>query len=340
MSARTPRFTAALDATAAGVLAPLDHVRARLLRGSGRFGRRLIADRQLRINTLALVGVATSLTLTALAPVWLLVFGPLILGVPHLLADVRYLVVRPGLHLQPRWWLACGVPLGLLTAGHTPWAGALAVVGGAAAARAPAWVWAGASALLGSAIWAPEATLWGMIHAHNLVAIGLWAAWRGGDVRRLVPVVAALAGYGAILTGALDGPLIEGRAILWGPASVSFGALFGEISGGLPHPWDIRLVASFAFLQSVHYAVWLRWIPEDDRSRYTPRPLVATYRALVADLGVFGLYAFGALAAVILGLAAVSLPMARSVYFSVASGHGWLELACIARLLAIGRRPC
>ena len=39
------------------------------------------------------LGIA-ALGLTRLAPLWLLALGPLLLGVPHLLAGLRYLAVR------------------------------------------------------------------------------------------------------------------------------------------------------------------------------------------------------------------------------------------------------
>jgi len=110
----------ALDRAVLSLLRPADRLRAGLLRRSGAIGRRLIADRQLRVNTLALLGITTSLVLTAGAPLWLLVVGPLALGVPHLLADVRYLVVRPGLHRSRAWWLLAAAPLALMFVESAP----------------------------------------------------------------------------------------------------------------------------------------------------------------------------------------------------------------------------
>jgi hypothetical protein len=252
---------------------------------------------------------------------------------------VRYLVVRPGLHRSRSWWLLCAPPLALTAVWLSPLAGALAVLGGVAWSRARPGIWLAALALLGCALALPDGTTWAMLHAHNLAAVALWWAWRAGDRRRLVPVVAFLAVYLAILLGALDGPLLTHHALLRGPTSVPRGALFSGISGGLPTPWDARVVASFAFAQSVHYAVWLRWIPEDDRPRYTPRPLMATWRALVADFKHAGLLTFAALAAAIAIWALVDLKEARDGYFRLAAFHAWLELACIARLVTRRERP-
>jgi molybdate transport system substrate-binding protein len=43
---------------------------------------------------------------TALIPLWMLALGPILLGVPHLLADLRYCVFRPGWHRQAAIWVA------------------------------------------------------------------------------------------------------------------------------------------------------------------------------------------------------------------------------------------
>ena len=328
----------ALDSAIVTLLTPADKLRAGLLRRSGPVGRKLIADRQLRINTLALAGISTSLAFTAGAPLWLLVVGPLVLGVPHLLADVRYLVVRPGLHRSGAWWLLCAAPLALMFAVSAPWVGALAVLGGAAWSRARPWLWLAALALLGLALARPDATTWVMLHLHNLVAVALWWTWREGSRRRLIPVLAFAAVYAAILFGALDGLLIGAHTITRVPADVPRGALFSGIAGGLPAPWDVRVVASFAFAQSVHYMIWLRWIPEDDRRRYTPRPLLATYRALRDDFHLVGLMVFAGLAAAIWALSLVDLSEARDGYYRLAAFHAWLELACIVRLVTLRQR--
>ena len=64
------------------------------------------------------LALAATLTLAVLAPRWTLALGPIVLGVPHLLADARYLVVRPGYHRRTSIFLAVLPPLaaGLWTA--------------------------------------------------------------------------------------------------------------------------------------------------------------------------------------------------------------------------------
>ena len=71
---------------------------------------------------LALVG---SLTL----PLWILAVGPLVLGVPHLLADVRYLVARKGLQRSRRLVIGVGLPLLVCGLGGGMPAGLCAMLG-------------------------------------------------------------------------------------------------------------------------------------------------------------------------------------------------------------------
>ena len=105
-----------------------------------------------------------------------------------------------------------------------------------------------------------------------------------------------------------------------------------------PQVLALRLVLAFAFLQAVHYGIWLRLVPEDDRPRAAPRPWRATWRALVQDFGVLPLVLFTALAFGIAAWGAVDLTQARVGYLRLAVFHGYLELAVAALWLIEGRR--
>ncbi|HTJ82283.1 MAG TPA: hypothetical protein VL400_11230, partial [Polyangiaceae bacterium] len=102
----------------------------------------------------------------------------------------------------------------------------------------------------------------------------------------------------------------------------------------IPFPFDGRLVALFAFAQSVHYAVWLRVLPDEVRARKTPRSFVQSARALVSDVG--GLMVVAAMlgAALFLFWGFVDVYQARVRYLSFALFHGYLELAALGLLLA------
>src|SRR5687768_7270451 len=89
----------------AAVARLLDGVRAPVLRVAFAHSprlRRAARSRSYRLELIALVGVTGALLGVVLAPALLFVWGPLVLGIPHLVADVRYLVVRRYMALRVR----------------------------------------------------------------------------------------------------------------------------------------------------------------------------------------------------------------------------------------------
>ncbi|MFT6399050.1 MAG: hypothetical protein ACJAYU_003813 [Bradymonadia bacterium] len=171
-------------------------------------------------------------------------------------------------------------------------------------------------------------------HAHNLIAIGLWIAWMP-SVRslRVLPLALFAVGVGVIASGAADGSL---QSTLL-PAALSAAAHTNVLAPGVSEPWAGRWVALFAFAQSVHYAVWLRLIPEDDRRRETPRTWRASYIALRDDFGGPALYLTALAASLLVVWAIIDLASARMGYLRVIVFHGHLELVAIGVLLTGSR---
>lgn len=329
-------------AQSAAILArPLDAVRLVLLRALGSWARPLVRDRPLRVSIFATVACCTAFAGTVAAPLVMLAWTPLILGVPHLLADVRYLVVRPHVHRRK----ALLSPLAVTLLAVVLWAPvpvslaatALAIL---LARASPLRRLQGLAAIGACAIWCvchPLAAPLAVAHLHNFVAVALWWRWRERRSLEWVGPLLFVAGLAALLLGAGDHlafvrPLIpESPALRWSRE-------IGRLAPGVPSPFDVRLVLAFAYAQSFHYAVWIRLMPEDDRPRPTPRTFAASWRALQQDFGFVPLLLVGALA---LGLGLwglVDLTGARSGYLRLALFHGPLEFAVIASAWAERRR--
>src|SRR5580704_2483847 len=100
-----------LATSAEALFVPLDRVRRAALQIAARAWRPLVVDRETRVAVVGTASVVAAFAATALAPVWLLLLGPIVLGVPHVVADVRYLVARPGLHRRRALWVLAGAPL-------------------------------------------------------------------------------------------------------------------------------------------------------------------------------------------------------------------------------------
>jgi hypothetical protein len=318
--------------------APLDAVRSGVLRVFGSTGRRLLADREARVVALGALAVVSAFACATVAPLWLLSFGPILLGVPHLLADVRYLVVRQGLHRRLAFWVLVAAPLVLTFARPHASSALVAVLGAIVGARGVTWrrvaVLVPALAAAALALRLGRAADVAMAHLHNFIALALWWAWapRRGRLRWTVLALFALAAV-ALLSGVFDG--VVGAA----PApGVTLHEMVRALSPLQDPRWGLRLVLLFAFAQSVHYAVWLRMVPDDDRPRPGVRSFASSLRALSSDVG-WSVVAVAALATA--GLLAWSLHdphAARLVYLRVALFHGPLEIAVVA-LLFIERRP-
>ncbi len=325
------------------LLGPADAVRSRVLQVVGSRAAAFYRERPRRVAWLGVTGIGLSLLLTTLAPLWCLALSPVLLGVPHLVSDVRYLVVRPGLHRQ-RWLMVlAGAPLLLTSFGFGPAVGLLAMVpmifssarsGARRVVLICAWL-----VLTVAALCADLAFQLIFLHAHNAIAVLIWWLWRPRTDRRAWWIPAAVVlGVTAILLGLTD-PLV---GVCHGWVSQASGTSFEEfIERTTPlhnQTMALRLVLVFAFLQSVHYVVWLRLIPEDDRPRAAPRRFTASAMVLLSELGA---PAVGVISLLALGIACwglFDLSQARLGYLKLAAFHGYLELAVLARWLAAPSR--
>lgn len=321
-----------------------DRVRWLWLKALGPLAKPLVRRRELRVavagSTLMLIALATA----AFLPLWVLALGPIVWGTPHILGDVRYLWVRPGRHRHWPKWVLVALPLLVLSVSAHPAWGFGAAAGAALSARG-SWIKKGialalAGALIAVAIAEERWTSVIFAHAHNFIGIALWWSWRKRLGRlHWIPLIVFAIGCGLLLSGALDGMLLD-----WGILSANPGGLdiyyhLGSLAPGVPGMLAVRLVLLFAFAQSVHYLVWVRLVPEEDRKRETPRTFAATFRALRADFGA-PLLALTILVALGVAVwAAIDVFAARNGYLRAVLFHGHLELAAAALLFIEGRRP-
>lgn len=333
------------------VIVPLDRVRWQLLRVAGPAVGPWVRSRDLRIAVGASLVATTSLVAAVTAPLVVLALTPIVLGIPHLVADLRILVVKPGLHreLRPWKWLCVGLlGLDVLTA-DLAW-GLLAALVAALAARASvprrALVAVPLAGLLAAdLVWPWQVTV-GFAHAHNLVAVALWLGfvWRTAPpgprtfATRAGPAALVVAGGAAIAGGVFDDLLAWSTGIaLPGAASMrthaAFLAPFGDPT------LAVRGVVLFAYAQSVHYGLWLRIIPEETRDRPVPPTLLVSWRSLRQDLGPVVLGLATVLAVGLAAWAAIDLGTARDGYLRLALFHGPLELVFAALVMSGDRSP-
>lgn len=284
--------------------------------------------------------VALCLALALGAPLWLLALGPIVLGIPHLLADLRYCGLRTGLLTRPTTLAACGLPLLATSLGAGLWIGLIAVAAAFALARGKLWrrgLGVALSLVISGLAYRHDitATLV-MAHAHNFIGVLMWWGWRKRPASHALPVVALVGVTILVLSGGSDSVVMWG----WGPpgSGLSRSLHIAQLAPELSPIWASRWVLLYAFAQSLHYGVWLHLIRDDDRRRPTPRTFRASYRELVAEFRFLPLVLAFLLCFGLAAWALVDLTQAREGYFRFAQFHGSLELCACALLIIEGRK--
>jgi hypothetical protein len=306
------------------------------------------------------LGVVVTFALSLACPGVLYVVGPALFGVAHVAADARYLVLRRAL---PRWWVTalgagCAALLALrafelafpdalpFAATELALGAALTLAGAVAGALAPArgitaqsrsaraaLVGAAIVALAAAALTHPNLARLVFAHVHNVVAIALWLYLFRARRRFALPALALLAIAAALL--------LTGVALSWvrfdGPGAERLAdeALFSW-PAWMPQRTALGLGVLFVLLQGVHYAVWLTFIPQDDAPAQGTRSFRGSWRALRRDFPAPWLAAVVVLALLVLAASTLDVHRTRQLYLSLATFHGYLELAAAAFFLTRG----
>lgn len=328
-----------LDAAPIRILTPLDAARSAILRALGPTAGVWAARRDLRVAAFGVLAMTTALFGAAYFPGWMLAFGPIVLGVPHIVSDLRYLVAKPGLHRRGLGALVVGALVAACALSGMLAPGICAVIAAALVARGP--LIRKIPAVMLAALWLlftlDNRGLSELIfaHAHNLVAIALFWGWRErSSALHRVPLA-----YFAFAVAMFAFGFFDHAALRLPVFGNSMSTMVHDLGGGLSGPWALRLVLIYAFAQSVHYGVWLRLVPEEDRERPGPRSFTSSYRALVRDVGrpLIALAVISLVALVV--WATHDLATARWSYLRVAIFHGPLELVAAAFFFVEGKRP-
>lgn len=334
-----------------------DLIRRELWKWSAKtwLGRAALRDRSARLALLALGHMVVALSLTVAAPLWLLLLGPILLGVPHAVADVRYLLLDPHRRIERAAAIAVLVPLMAMTALRVgvvlggPFLPALeGVLGGVTIGAAVVfcttalpWRLVGLAVALGVA-WigatSPHGLAVVVAHLHNFVAFGLWLFWMRSE-RRSWWTFAALAGYvlacGLLLGGTFEPFMLATGSAAGAAAGLDMAAMGQTLAPGLEPLWAGRLVLVYAFAQAVHYTVWLRLNPQSPEfyERRGPSTFKRSLRALRRDLGRWGFHLAIGLSVLVPVFALVDAYETRAIYLTLVLFHGWLELAVISHLM-------
>lgn len=335
---------------------PLDRARRSVLVTLVRCGapRALFSSKDLRLASLIAGHTTLAFTLTVLFPAPLYVLAPLVLGVPHVMSDLRYLVFRRTRRRDVRAGVlaACAamsagawyggrfgvhridISLGILAV-------AAAVIAGSRASgqRTRAALLMAAVATAGAVMLRHSAlALLLLVHGHNAVALLAWLWLFRGNVRSvLAPLLLVACATAVLVSGVLLKTTLHTG--VWKAFGTNLLSVADWLSPGVPGLLGIGLASSFIFLQSVHYFVWLVAVPMDDRPRNGATSVRRALRDFSDDMGTAGVVLIVLASAAVLVCGAAKPLATRDVYLSLAGFHVWLELAVLAFYAAAGRTP-
>ncbi|WP_063752531.1 hypothetical protein [Streptomyces sp. NRRL S-350] len=290
------------------------------------------------------LSAASALALALRAPTGLAVLGLAVFGLLHNVLELRYVAGRfaavlAGPLLRLLLVLVTGIVLCRLLPPSrvSQWAEILLAYGLLAAAgryglRGRPWLSAGGAVLLLGAgalsLAFPAYHFVVLAHLHNVVPLLFLVEW-SRRLRRGRAAFLALQGAWVVLVPAL---LLSG--LLDGLLSQRPGGWTDRLAAAYTPPaWltpegGLRFLAVFAFLQTMHYVVWVWFLP-----RYAPEA-AERFDARVPALRGVRAWALGAGAGALLALLfAVDYLQGRSLYAALASYHAYLEFPVLLMLV-------
>jgi hypothetical protein len=144
----------------------------------------------------------------------------------------------------------------------------------------------------------------------------------------LLPLLLIVGGAALLASG------VFARTTLFSGAPQLFGlhvlAASDGLAPGAATQYAVGLTSAYAFLQSVHYAVWLIYIPQDDTRAQGTTTFRMSAKNLLGDYGSAGLLAIGLASLAVVAGAFLSPLGTQRLYLSLAFFHGYMELALVA----------
>ncbi len=313
--------------------------------------RQIYTTRSYRLMFFFMLSLVFNFTLAIHFPLWVLLIGPIILGIPHLISSIRYI---PHLTEMNRFSIPVVGGFFVLVAVARLWMGTygntlleggpntLELIAGLCLLGLVGFFYkqskvrvVGSLFLLASLLVAslnyPLQTLGFLVLAHNFVAFFFWISRAESKSDKTVASLSLFIFSSvtlALLTGVFDF-LMTNRLfeIFNGFNDASIGAqIFPDADMTL---WS-RAVSAYALGQGIHYFVWLKAIPEQELPYQYTTNFSYSFKLLKSDMGSRIVYFSGL---ILIGLVAYALLKnfieARFIYLSIAAFHGYFEIMAL-----------
>lgn len=347
-----------MERTLNSVLFQLDFLRGLLLKKTLRVPafRHLFTHRSSRLLVFFLIACLIYLPLSLFFPVWIAVIGPIIYGVPHIIASLRYSQPRSTQRLRSSfvgvWTLvtAYRIVTDLGFWDHDNIIGNLDVeIFSVIVTFAIFWlvhrqnqtklslgVIKGSlliSMLLLAAWFLPLEFSAFLLLFHNAVAFIYWIGQAKPGSEKITAITSTVIFLGLTAIILLGG--FEFLYKYFPPQGFipRFDLSYEDLGQALA-PWSanyktwFNFFVAYVFGQSLHYFVWLKAIPEQHLPTQTPVSFRTSYEWLARDFGkkLLVLLIISIVSTMAMWLV-FNMNEARIIYFAIASYHGFHELA-------------
>lgn len=339
----------------------LDLLRSKILKETMKvsFFRHLFLDRSNRILFLSLFALAFYLCVSLFFPLWVLLVGPIMWGVPHIISSLRYNAQsytekdqqKKFIMVQSLIWvvvfayrIACDIyNFDLIFSSYPLLFECLCLL---ASFAIQIYISEKISfrIILGSILFAgliyctylfPFQTALLLLIGHNYIPLYSWfkSCQQSKDFQVFSAfTILYIALSAAIFFGFFDfiystfSPQGEIKFLNWNYADIvrTFGAADSD------YQFWFHVVCLYAFSQAMHYFIWMKAIPENYQPQEHPPSFKWSVNRLANDFGSSSLYLiFGLTVLGLLYWLFFEFQTARLIYFSVASYHGFMEISAL-----------
>lgn len=186
----------------------------------------------------------------------------------------------------------------------------------------------------------PAATIGAFVLIHNFVGFFYWIASASNRAEKQVGMAALAVTF--MIHGAIILRIFDEFSLLGNLAEhIDFAAIHYRDIGKMIAPWSsderfwFHAVQAYAFGQSIHYFIWLKAIPDQHHYHEIPTSFRQSVRLLQNDFGMKCLLwiIYLTLGGFVIWLIK-GIVLARIFYFSLATFHGYLEIAGLALMLS------
>lgn len=342
------------------MFAKLDLFRALLLKETLRFSflNRLFHLRSLRVLLLFLSAAAFYFVASSFFPLWVLLLGPILWGIPHLVSSLRYSSLpfneksrKKLLQFQFGMWalvfcyrMAADVFLQPVFLKEYPLlfealcllASFLFQVNLYRKLSLKMLISSlGFSTLLAATFFYPIQTALMALIGHNYLPLIAWYKSCQDRADRNVFVFSALIYLSLSLVIYFGGT--DFLYTFYNPAgTIAFlnwdysEVILPFVSGEMDYQFWFHIVVLYAFSQAMHYFIWMKAIPENYQKQQHPPSFQWSFNRLANDFGSASVIVFLILGClVVLSWFLLEFQTARLVYFSIASYHGFMELSAL-----------